>query len=593
MAMAMGMTKGRRLAVAWAVALALLTARAPAQEGAGADERIAARVTAAAAGGGIVIDRGAVDGLQVGDRVEFQERGGGARFGVVVETEARVATVRPEDPDFRPVPGVRATISVPAARFADDPPGDVTPPPVPVPVPADPGPTGDDATGKATGPPGMPPSTWTRDDDEWTMDMPLLAEVRAVPPRQRPLRWRGRSYLSWDGIIDTEDGRGDSFLRAGGAALVENPFGRGGVLHVDAEWNARRAGLIDENDESDRTFRLDRLSYTSGGHRHDPSQWRVGRFLQDDIPEFGILDGASWKWRSGGGDTWGVSAGFLPEPDKDQESFQDLQVAAWYRWVADEREILTVTTGYQKTWHNGSRDRDLIVSRLQYVPAEGWNVFGSLWVDLYGPGDDIKASGPRPTYAILDAQRALGENSGISFEYRHQEYPELQRRDFPFVGPEQVDDAHVDRLSATYWSWIVPRGNGGGIRGYTRLGSWADEEDAGGDGEAGLQFHGVFGPGGRFDIAGFGASGKFSSHIGGRVRYGHVGPRHSWSLQYELRTNDITGFDANNDDLAQHRIRATYDLLRASGTSVSVYAEGQFQDREDQAFLGLFLQRNF
>ncbi|MEL6905353.1 MAG: hypothetical protein AAFP22_08105, partial [Planctomycetota bacterium] len=400
--------------------------------------------------------------------------------------------------------------------------------------------------------------------------------------------------LSFDQIIDTEDDRGDTFLRAGSVVRVDNAFGRGGRLEVDGEWNLRRAQFPDENDESDRTFRLDRLSYTSGGHRHDWSSWQVGRFLQRDLPELGILDGAAWSWRTRGGDSYGASVGFLPEPDKDQQTGEDFQLAAWYRWVRDEAENLVVTTGYQKTWHNGTRDRDLLVSRLSYAPENGWNVFGSLWIDLYGVGDDVKDSGPAVTLAVIDATRQLSDRAGVGFDYRHQEFPELRRNDFPPVNDDALADARVDRLSANGWRWIREKSEVQvGMRAFGRIGAWSDEEDDGGDASLGLEFHGLFSSRDRLDLAGFASEGKFSGLQGGRVRYGRFRDRDAWSVLYELRMNDVTGFEIDADDFVQHRIRGSYELRPSPGFTASLYVEGQLQDTEDQVFFGLFLQRSF
>ncbi len=575
----MGIRAGRLLTTA---AIGLLVAGPLlGQVKAQATEDIPARVTATVPGTGIVIDRGTGDGVQLGDRVIFSERGGSQQFGTVIELEGRGAVVRPEDPAFRPGPGIRATITVPASRFEDP-----EPPPELIPIPG----KGPDKVE------GEPETKWSNQDDEWEFDMPLLAEVGAVKTWNRPPSYSGRTYLSFDHIYDTEDERSDSFLRGGGSFQAENAFGKGGLLHFDGEWNARRAEIPFEANESDRTFRLDRLSYTMGGHRHDPTRIQFGRFLQDGMPEFGILDGASFGKRLESGNSYGVGVGFLPEPDKDQQSLEDFQLSAWYRWVQDETERLTVTTGFQKTWHNGTRDRDLLIARLQYAPIEGWNVYSTMWIDLYGVGDNIKSSGPELTYMILDARKRLNDRTGVDLEYRHQAYPELRRNDFPQVALQQLDDARVDRLSATLWRWLRPRGaqdGRGALRAFGRAGAWLDEEDSGGDGELGLEFYDFFMPGGRLDVAGFTSSGKFSSLVGGRVRYGHYGPKRSWTAQYEIRLNDITGFGDNTDDQTQHRVRGSYEFYRASGLSASFSAEAQFQDLEDQVFLGFFLQRTF
>lgn len=563
----------------------------PRQAAGDAKEQVSARVTGYVEGTGIVIDRGVRDGLKVGDRVTFTERGGRQQFGTIIELEGRIASVRGEDPQFRPEPGTRASIEVPTSRFTKPTRG----PSRKVPI-QEGGPEVSSETAHNLSGAELPTTDkkWTRPEDGFTMDMPLLAEVNAVPPSRRASRLTGRSYLSWNHILDSETDRGDSFLRLGGGVYGENLFGQGGTLHFDGEFNARRTQVPDFPDEDESNFRLDRLSYTLGGTRHDWNRLQVGRFLQDGMPEFGVLDGASWSTRTDRGDSYGTSIGFLPEPNKDQESLKDFQLAAWYRWVADEREILSFTGGFQKTWHNGSQDRDLLVLKTQYLPVKGWNVFGTAWVDIYDGGDLGKDSGPALSYMIVDARKQLDNGFSLNLDYRHQEYPLLLRSEFPPVGLPQIQDAHVDRLGGTLSKWT----DGGAAqrlakRLYLRAGGWADEDDSGGDAEFGVDFHDVFADDARLDLAVFTSAAKFSSLVGARVRYGRFGPKRSWSVQYEIRQNDVTGFESNADDLYQHRARGSYELFRASGLSASFSGEVQFQDREEQLFLGLFLQRSF
>lgn len=558
-------------------------AQQPVEEAADGQELIDARVRGVAPGGGVLIDRGTRDGVAVGDRVVFQERGGGERFGQVIEVEGRTAVVRPEAAGYAPDAGTRTRVTVPASRFAEEP----AEPAPPVVTPAAPA----DSTEGTT--PERAPSEWSREDDDWSIDMPLLAEVRAVAPWRRPPSYSGRVYTSWDRIIDSEAERGDSFLRTGGSLVLENGFGRGGVLHFDGEWNDRRSQIPFDNDESDRTLRIDRLSYTLGGNRHQPTRLRVGRFLQDDMPEFGILDGVSWSERTREGDSYGASIGFIPEPNKDQESFDDAQIAAWYRWVADERERFTVTTGYQRTWFDGGRDRDLVVARMQYAPPEGWQLFSTAFVDLRDPQDDATFA-PTLSYFLMDARRDLGERSGVTLDVRHQESADLFFQGVRAGGPPPTGSTEVDRASASLWRWVrTPKNGQGGLRAWGRVGAWNDDEDSGGDGEVGMTFHDTLRGGDRVDLVGFASEGKFSSLVGGRVRYGSTAPWGGWSLMYELRQNDVLGFDLGNDELIQHRVRGSLDMYSSGGTSASLNVEAQLQDLEDQVFIGLFLQRSF
>ena len=556
-----------------------------------ANEEISARVTSYLEGTGVVIDRGLRDGLRVGDQVVFTERGGRQQFGIVLELEGRVATVRPEDGQFRPDPGTRATISVPSSRFEKAVPKRPEKPSKSQAPASEPDSPNVDAT-KPDGPAETP--LWTRPDDGFTMDMPLLAEVNAVHPKKRASSLTGRAYASWDRIVDTEVGRGDSFLRFGGGVFGENLFDKGGTLHFDGEFSARRTQRIDDVNEDTSNFRLDRLSYTLGGTRHDWNRLQFGRFLQSDMPEFGVLDGVSWSTRTERGDSYGGSVGFLPEPDRRQESLEDFALSAWYRWVADEREILSFTGGYQKTWHNGTPDRDLFVLKGEYAPAEGWTAYGSAWIDFYRVGDDLESNGPALTYAILDARRRFENGMTLNLDYRHQEFPDLRRSEFPPVSPQQIQDARVDRLGGTLSRWTEGGASKPNARRlYLRTGAWADEEDAGGDAELGVDFYDVLSDDGRLDLAAFGSRGKFSSVVGARLRYGRFGPKRSWSVLYEFRLNDITDFGSDVDNLYQHRARGSYELFRASGFSASLSGELQFQDRANQLFLGLFVQRSF
>ncbi|MEM6674909.1 MAG: hypothetical protein AAF726_18820, partial [Planctomycetota bacterium] len=466
-------------------------------------ETVNARVTRFLEGTGVVIDRGALDGLRDGDRVEFTVRGGAREFGTIVGLEGRVAIVRLQSDAFKPEPGTPAAIEINTKRFEEE-------------KKPSPGAAAGGTVG-SIGPEGSsnPDSSWNFADEEWSQDMPLLAQVDAVDPVDRPSRWNGRVYASFDQIFDTDEDRSDTFARTGIALFGDNPFGRGGRLHFDGEFNYRQYSTpeVYDDEEDDFKFRLDRLSYTVGGTRFTPSRWQFGRFLQYGMPEFGVLDGAEWSSRLSGGDTFGVSLGFMPEPDPDQQTGDDLQVAAWYRWVADVRELLSITAGFQKTWNSGDEDRDLLVAKIEYVPDNAWNLFANAWIDFYDD-EEYKDDGTDLTFAIVDLRRNYGGKGGISIEYRHQEYPDLLRNEYSPVDPFQLEQAFVDRLGVSAWRWVAGTADRRGKRLYGRVGAWEDEEDTGGDGEIGVEIQGLFSERGRLDVATFAASGKFSSLIG-------------------------------------------------------------------------------
>jgi len=262
-------------------------------------ESIEFRVLSARDGGLVVVDRGARDGVAVGDRARFRPRDGGEREGTVVEVDERSAVVEPAEKGFVPEPGTRGTVLVPRARLEPE-----EPEKGPGEEAAPPGEEAQPPRGRGTGP-------------EWTPDMPLLG-ARPLRPEQRAMRVSGRAYVI-GGFAGGPGDAADSLLRVGADVLVQNPFRRGDELRANVELDA-----LTEQDETEATeILVRRFAYTWGGTRFADTRWEVGRFLQRGMPEFGVLDGAEWGRRRENGHRFGVSLGYMPEPDEDFESFTD------------------------------------------------------------------------------------------------------------------------------------------------------------------------------------------------------------------------------------------------------------------------------
>ena len=87
--------------------------------------------------------------------------------------------------------------------------------------------------------------------------------------------------------------------------------------------------------------------------------------------------------------------------------------------------------------------------------------------------------------------------------------------------------------------------------------------------------------------------GRFSQTLGYRAAVGANSDRSSWRVGYDFTYDDIDGFDADNDDLPQHRVRASWSTSSASRWNFSVYAETLLFDEETSVLAGLFLQRSF
>lgn len=520
-----------------------------------------------------IVDRGTVDGLARLDRVVFRPRGGTPYEGTILRIDERVAAVELDDPAIVPQPGTRGEVRVPSSRRTSTPA-----------APAQPAPTSDAPV--APNAPEHP--AWERTDEAWTPDQPLLAQVRPLRPAQRESRVGGRVYSFLDHARSTEGDRSDTFARLGTDLRYENPFGDGGDLHLDGEVNFRDTDVPDGDDERATRVRLDRLSYAWGGHRFAPDRFEVGRFLHHDVPEFGVLDGLQWSRRLGSGDTVGASVGFLPEPDGDQRTGEDLEFAGYYRWVADESELFALTGGYQKTFHDLAADRDLFVLQATYLPPDAWTFQGTAWVDAYGSTDPNKGPGVEVTQAIVTTGRRFDGGSSLRLTYTHLAFPEIARDEFLPVTNEQLARDRSDRVALNARQTL---GRSAALFGHA--GAWSDEDDEGTDGELGLEFEGLFGEDTRVEAAGFLVDSRFEKTVGWRAATSAVSSLGLWRLGYDFTLNDIDGFTADNDSIPQHRVRLSWEADFDSGWSFATYADVLLFDQEHSAVAGLFVQRSF
>ena len=551
--------------IVWALCCVALAAGQEANPK-GRFEFIELRITSVTTGGRAVIDRGASDGLEVGDAVIFQPRDGGPAWAAILEVRDRTSLVRFNDPNAVPPAGTRGRARIPKSRLAEpEPPADAAPP------------TEQEA---AEHPP------WSNEDEDYKLGQPLLTRVESVPPEERASRISGRAWTSADVYVSTAE-QTDGFYRGGVDVLWENPFGQGGRWHFDGELNHRHALAQNDGDESLTLSRLDRFSYAWGGTRYNANRWQAGRFLQYGMPEFGELDGFEWSHRLADGNRVGTSIGWMPEPDREHTTGRDFQVAGWYEWVQDEREELAFAAGYQKTFHGGAPDRDLIVARMHWLPLRGWNANASAFIDIYSAGDDAKGPGIGVTHANASLRRQF-RTAGVNFTYAHQEFPEIDRNEFTPVLANQLADDHLDRLAATGWTRLRRDLQLSG-----HVAGWVDEDDVGTDGEVALTMNDALTQDDRAELAIFGTVGQFTKAHGARIGYGRSFGSGRWDLLYELADFRQNGFDSDNDDILQHRLRASHEIFTTSGWTFSWYAEGLRWSDEFGAVVGAFLQRSF
>lgn len=571
------------------------TAASAAQEAADW-RRIEATVTAVT-GGNVYLDVGRGQGVEPGDRVFLFPPGrprGEATVLFVSRTSSRAEVVSGLD-DL--AVGVSAEVLVPAPRLdrpepagapPTDPAGAETQRPVRdrPPPPAKP-PAGAGSDPGATEPPEHPP--WTQPPEAWSTDLPLLAPLQGTEPADREKRFFGRTFVAVDHTWDDEGGERRYLLaRAGVDATWENPFERGGGIQLDVEYFQRSASFGDAPDEDDGRGRIDRLSYFMGGTRGAPGRFEVGRFLPIEFPELGVIDGFEAVWRREGGDRWGGNVGYLPRPDATFGTAEDFGAAGFYRWVFGEDEELSTGVAVQKTWNEGTPDRDLVIGTVDYFPSSAFSLSGSAWLDYYTSSDTIKSQGFELTELHLAANGRFDTDTGAGVQVSRIRWPELLRREFAALPPAQVADSEVTRVSANAWRRL-----GRDVRVSARVHRWEDEEDDGGGGEARISLRDILYDEGEVTLAAYTNDGSFGDVVGARIGASRAWSRGFGTASWETAVHERAAAFGGQQDLLQHVLRLSWDADLGDGWTLAVQADERFGDDQDSRTLGFVLQRRF
>jgi len=522
-------------------------------------EVVELRVSSTGASLLVGVDRGKVDGLVVGDRVRFFPLAGKPIHGRVDKVFERIAMVRLFAGERTPALGTRGRVLVPGQRVKE-------------------------LASRAVEQP-LPQLPWEATDDDWTPDQPLLTPMEVVNPNRRQASFQTRIVLQ--GLATETDGlASDRYYRTGVDWRAQNALGHGGRMQMDLELNRSDVDLPDGDGENQNALRVDRLSYAIGGTRFSPMRLEAGRFLQYGMPEFGVLDGAEWSERRADGSSYGFSAGFQPAPDPDYRSGNDFQLAGYYRWVSDVEERMVASAGFQKSWHNGAPDRDLLVGSFSFLPRQGWDAHVSAWLDLYGANEQARNAGLGLTRVIADSSQEFADGSRLTLSFLHQEFADIQRFEGLAPSPTELASLRSDRVGAR-----LTRGWRAGGRWSAGMGLWNDEDDSGGDLELGYEKLDWLRDASRAGCSAFLVQGKFSTIAGVRGTYSLTRPEGTWTVLLELSDRFEKGFASDVDEILQHRMRGSYDAQLGSGWSLSLYGEGRSFDDALSVSAGFYLQR--
>ncbi|NOT29013.1 MAG: hypothetical protein HOP15_01035, partial [Planctomycetes bacterium] len=407
-----------------------------------------------------------------------------------------------------------------------------------------------------------------------------------LAPEERPRRFSGQIFTTLDSTNDSAGGEAREFLSSalGFDGRIENPFAHGGELAFDAEMFARRSDSLGVT-EDESHLRIDRASYAWGGVRGARHRGEVGRFLQRELPALGFLDGFEYVRHLGPKNRVGTSFGFLPVPDDVFRSGDDLQAALFYRRTSGEDQRFSLAGGYQKTWHEGAADRDLLVGELELFPGPRTSLSTSALIDLYTSSDTLKGAGPELTQLFLNATQRTEAGHGLGLFLSRFRWPELERNEFPDVTAAEIADAHTTRYGSDGWLAL-----GQHTQLYGRADAWSDQDDSGGGGRVRVTWRDLGRRGDVLLLESFTSTSKFTNAVGlrasARRRLEHAAFDVSW---------DTTRFEQGSvaEDLLQHAVRGGLEFSLGPRWFLAFYAESRFGDEQDALSLGFLLQRTF
>jgi len=512
----------------------------------------------------IEIDRGLADGLRQGDRVRFLPPQGTFIEGKISILSDRTATVV--------LTAVSGTIEIGTRAEA-----------YPSAKPGNP-------QQGATGQNGEEHPPWEQGDVAWPEGKPLLAPIERLGPEDRAVMWSGRLYMASDLVKDSERDSDSMWSRLGADLRAENLFGMGGTLRMDVEVNQSSFSTAGSASFSDSQLRVDRFAYARGGDRKRPLRWQLGRFLQEGLPEFGVIDGGEASYRLANGHQLGASFGYLPILYGSGSTGDDSQAAFFYRAQSPDGRS-SFGAGAQKSWHKSETDRDLLVVKGSTRSENGMFFRADAWIDIYDGQDNFK-SGSELTRIVASAGYRDRGGNGWSINASQFKFPQLlQQQVFSPDAAGLIFERETRRASVD-----VYRKLSGSMRGRARLSYWGDQDDSGLGGELRWSMRDLLAQGSDFGSAIFFDQGRYTDALGLRLDAGFLTSGGSnLRLFWETASYTNNGFSSittgGSADLLQHRLRGSWDVMLAHGWSLSLYLEQRAGDDQDSQAAGFYLQK--
>ncbi len=431
---------------------------------------------------------------------------------------------------------------------------------------------------------------WQGTVGERAPDQPLLAPAYARPANERPRQFHGRVFAQ--GLYTHDQSGADSndyyLTRLGTSMDLTNPFGQGGRLSFSGELNHRGQDVLNDGTSGETNAIVDRLSYSWGGEQYSPHRTEVGRFMSYYVPELGTIDGVESALIMENDVAVGGALGLYPRSYPDRDWGEDFGFHAFIDYRPKGDHHLSTTLAYQKTWHDGKVDRDLLVGKINMAPSKSWWVSGSAKVDLYTPGDPVKGTGPSLTELWLFGRYAPTEQKwGTSLSLSRYSYADVKNRDFAGLPRDLVADGHVERADLSGWYDLRKD-----LRATARVNYWTDQIGNGKGGELDLDWDRVGGSNVTLHGDVFLAEGAFSKGEGFRLEARPTIGEVFTNVGYEYYRFEPTGLTSGGSAQVRHTARAGVNWAWRK-MYYSATLDYMFGDAQNTYSLGFFAQYRF
>lgn len=423
---------------------------------------------------------------------------------------------------------------------------------------------------------------WTTPPEDWNSDKPLLTPAFSRTPAERPMEVTGFSYLR--GSYSTNQfGNGNAYTtdEVGLDVSILNAVPGEGVIRVRAEYFYQAAMLDNAQNTHENDARFDWISCVWGGLRRDTFRAEVGRFLQSEFSELGTIDGAEGAVKIG--DHWhlGGSVGAMPDYHRRLEFTGDYQATVYAKFLSGPREEFSVGLAYQKTLHDGTWDRDLLLTTLEFIPSQAFSARASLWFDYYTGSELVKSAGVELTEAHVYSSYRFDADNNIGAFFSRNRRPDVLRDELAPPGEPvspEVAEMLKQNLSVYYglYSWHRLSKN---VVVDPRVTMWSDQTHRTGvSGEAHIGFQDLIFDRGEVGFTAFYTDGIYTKGPGVRLNYSHLFAPVSVIAWYEAAWYENT--TTLQSDL-QNAIHLSVDAGLSESWSISVSADYRFGFQQD------------